>query len=591
MSGVFQSDTNLVNISVPTPSVTNVSSGKLTIADILLQNGKINAQLAQEIKSKQIQTGQDQLTLFEATSGVNIKDVYLAQAKLLNVDFIDLEQTPISPDALNVLPREVAEKFKVFPISINKEENTLNLAMINPIDLNAIEFIETKTKLRVKPFSAVPKTLEEALISKYSSSLAKEVSEALADVGGEGKQQTNINIPGGQFIREERVAEVVSSILDFAVKARASDVHIEPLEAITRVRYRIDGILEEKLTIPRQLHMALVSRVKIMSGMKIDERRIPQDGRFNFKTSTKEVDLRVSSLPTTWGEKIVIRLLEKGGGVPDLPELGLRGRALKNLEEAILRPHGIIIICGPTGSGKTTTLYSIIQRINKPKINILTLEDPIEYRIQGVNQVQVNPGAGLTFASGLRSFLRQDPNVILVGEIRDKETADLAIQASLTGHLVFSTLHTNDASGTLPRLLDMGAEPFLLASSMSAIVGQRVVRKIHEDCKKQLVPTAEELREIKNALGSFYPNDKEPMLYRGEGDEACNSSGYYGRMGIFEVLPVTDRVGSLILERSPAQKIEEIAVSEGMITMKQDGYLKALEGTTSLEEVIRVAQE
>lgn len=578
-------------INSPQPVAQNTPIGKPTIADILLRLGKINAQQAQDIKTKQIQTGQDQIALFGAVKYANEKDVYKAHAELLNVDFIDLEQAPISPDALNVLPREVAEKFKVFPVSIDKANNTLNLAMSNPIDLNAIEFVETKTKLKVKPFAAVPKKLDEYLISKYSSSLAKEVSEALEDVTGETSKQTNIKIPGGQFIREERVAEVVNSILEFAVKSRASDVHIEPLEGLTRVRYRIDGILEEKLTIPRQLHMALVSRIKILSGMKIDERRVPQDGRFNFKTSTKEVDLRVSSLPTTWGEKIVIRLLEKEGGVPDLPELGLRGRALKNLEEAILRPHGIILICGPTGSGKTTTLYSIIQRINKPKINILTLEDPIEYRIQGVNQVQVNPAAGLTFASGLRSFLRQDPNVILVGEIRDKETADLAIQASLTGHLVFSTLHTNDASGALPRLLDMGAESYLLASSMTAIVSQRVVRKIHDDCKKQYQPSNEEIEEIKRVLGTYYPPNKEPVLFKGEGDEACNTSGYYGRIGIFEVMPVTDRVGSLILERAPSQKIEEVAVDQGMLTMKQDGYLKALEGITTLEEVIRVAQE
>ncbi|MGD8744214.1 MAG: GspE/PulE family protein, partial [Candidatus Woesebacteria bacterium] len=320
-------------------------------------------------------------------------------------------------------------------------------------------------------------------------------------------------------------------------------------------------------------------------------KRIPQDGRFNFKSEDQEVDLRVSSLPVSWGEKIVMRLLKKTGGVPDLPDLGLRGRALKNLQDAILKPHGIILICGPTGSGKTTTLYSIIQRINTPKINIITLEDPVEYKIPGVNQVQVKPDAGLTFASGLRSFLRQDPNVILVGEIRDQETADLAIQASLTGHLVFSTLHTNDSSGALPRLLDMNAEPYLLASSITAIVAQRVVRRIHADCKEAYTPEPKVTEEIKQILGRMYPRDQQAQLYKGKGDPDCNNSGYRGRVGIFEVLPITERIGKLILERSSSAEIEKAAIEEGMITLKQDGYLKVLEGITTVEEVLRVAQE
>jgi type II secretory ATPase GspE/PulE/Tfp pilus assembly ATPase PilB-like protein len=379
--------------------------------------------------------------------------------------------------------------------------------------------------------------------------------------------------------------------LDFAIKSRASDVHIEPQEKTTRVRYRIDGILQEKLTIPHELHDSLVSRIKILGGMKIDERRIPQDGRFNFKGQEEEVDLRISSLPTTWGEKIVMRLLKKSGGVPDLPELGLRGAGLKHLQDAILRPHGIILICGPTGSGKTTTLYSVLSKLNTPKVNIVTLEDPVEYKIAGVNQVQINPAVGLTFADGLKSFLRQDPNIILVGEIRDRETADLAIQASLTGHLVFSTLHTNDAAGALPRLLDMGAEPYLLASSITCIVAQRVVRKIHDDCKEAYVPEPKVLEEMKTELGALWQPSGEVKLYRGKGDPECVNSGYYGRIGIFEVIPVTEKISRLILERSSASDINKEARAEGMITLKQDGYLKVAEGITTVEEVIRVAQE
>jgi type II secretory ATPase GspE/PulE/Tfp pilus assembly ATPase PilB-like protein len=366
------------------------------------------------------------------------------------------------------------------------------------------------------------------------------------------------------------------------------------LEDRTRVRYRIDGILHEKLILPKKIHDSLISRIKILSDMKIDEKRIPQDGRFNFQTDDEEVDLRVSSLPTAHGEKIVMRLLKKTSEVPTMTELGLRGRALANLEEAISRPHGIVLVTGPTGSGKTTTLYAVLSKITSVKVNIVTLEDPVEYQIAGVNQVQINPQAGLTFASGLRSFLRQDPNIIMVGEIRDEETAELAIQASLTGHLVFSTLHTNSAAGALPRLLDMHAEPYLLASTITAIVAQRVVRKICPSCKAPYVPVPEVVADMKRVLGKLWTVDESKQaaqLYKGQGCNTCGGSGYKGRVGIFEVLPVSEKVGRLILEHSPAGDIENQAVSEGMITMKQDGYLKVVEGVTTIEEVLRVAQE
>jgi type II secretory ATPase GspE/PulE/Tfp pilus assembly ATPase PilB-like protein len=368
-------------------------------------------------------------------------------------------------------------------------------------------------------------------------------------------------------------------------------VHIEPTEDKTRVRYRIDGILHEKLVVPREIHDALVSRIKILSDLKIDEKRIPQDGRFNFRTESEEVDLRVSSLPTVHGEKIVMRLLKKTGNVPTLPDLGLRGRALKNLEESVLRPHGIILVVGPTGSGKTTTLYSVLSKINTTKVNIVTIEDPVEYQISGVNQVQINPAAGLTFASGLRSFLRQDPNVIMVGEVRDEETAELAVQAALTGHLVFSTLHTNSASGALPRLLDMHAEPYLLASTITCIVAQRVARKVCPHCKKPIPLPPETITEMKQVLGKLWPTPEPTQSMKGEGCAECANSGYLGRIGIFEVLPTTEKIGRLILEHAPASDIERQAIEEGMVTMKQDGYLKVLEGLTSLDEILRVAQE
>jgi len=417
------------------------------------------------------------------------------------------------------------------------------------------------------------------------------VTEALKDSAtySPTKKLNLTNVVGAGVIREAPISKIVSTVLEFAMKARASDIHIEPMEEKTRVRYRIDGIMYEKLVLPKNVHDSVISRIKILSHMKIDEKRVPQDGRFNFVAGDEEVDLRVSSLPTTYGEKIVMRLLKKAKKVPDLPELGLRGQALTSLQTSIRVPHGIILVTGPTGSGKTTTLYSVIDKINMPKVNIMTLEDPVEYQMTGITQTQVNPQAGLTFASGLRSFLRQDPDVIMVGEIRDTETAELAIQASLTGHLVFSTLHTNSAAGALPRLLDMKAEPFLLASSMTCVVGQRVVRKICPHCREAYTPPVEIQEDIKKILGPLLKS-QTIELYKGKKCQECNGTGYSGRIGIFEVLTVSEKIGRLILERAPSSKIETQAREDGMITMKQDGYLKVVEGATSLEEVLRVAE-
>lgn len=562
-----------------------------SILDSLVTQGAISKEKASEIRAQSLQTGQSEEVLVGKEKGVSADDLAKAKALFYNLPYVDLATVTASSEAVSVLPQDVAERFRALPLSVDKVQKILTVAMADPMDLSVIEFIEKKTGYKVKPSACDPLAIGEFIQSRYSGSLTQEVTEALKEVATDKERLNTLDRGRVGFIREERIAEVVTHILDFAVRSRASDVHIEPQEKSTRVRYRIDGILQEKLTTPKALHEALVSRIKILSGLKIDEKRVPQDGRFAFNDANEEVDLRVSTLPTAWGEKVVMRLLKKTGGVPSLTELGLRGVALKNLGEAILRPHGIIIICGPTGSGKTTTLYSIISKINTPKVNIMTLEDPIEYKIAGVNQVQINPAAGLTFASGLRSFLRQDPNIILVGEIRDKETADLAIQASLTGHLVFSTLHTNDASGALPRLLDMGAEPYLLASSMTAIVAQRVVRKIHEDCKKPYEAEPRVIEEVKEALGSLWPKDATGKLYKGGGDAECGNTGYYGRIGIFEVLPISEKIGRLILERSPASDIEKQAREEGMISLKQDGFMKVLEGATTLEEVLRVAQE
>lgn len=569
--------------ATPAPQGNNLS-------DILVAMGSLTPDRAAQIKMAEVQYGTSQEDIIRKQNLVPSTDIVKAKATLYNIPYIDLTTTPTSPEAMSTLSQEIATKFKVFPVAVDKTSKTLTLAMADPMNLTAIEFIERKTNLRVKPMAADEEKIADTTISRYVTSLSQEVTAALKEVAPERKTSVNNNFNVG-FIREEKISEIVTHILEFAVKSRSSDIHIEPEERSTRVRYRIDGILTEKLTIPRELHESLISRIKILSEMKIDEKRIPQDGRFNFKVDDHDTDLRVSSLPTAWGEKIVMRLLAKTGGVPDLTTLGLRGKALKNLQDAILRPHGIILICGPTGSGKTTTLYSIISKINTPKVNIVTLEDPIEYKIAGVNQVQINPGVGLTFASGLKSFLRQDPNVILVGEIRDKETADLAIQASLTGHLVFSTLHTNDAAGSIPRLIDMGAEPYLLTSSMTAVMAQRVARKIHIDCKESYIPDPKIIEEMKLVLGPLWPTENDGKFYRGKGCQECGNTGYYGRVGIFEVLPVSDAISKMITERAPSSDLEKKAKEEGMITLKQDGYLKVLAGETTIEEVLRVAQE
>lgn len=561
------------------------------LIDVLLSDKVIGEDQYSLVKLESINTGKSHEQVLLDRGYVTEDQLILAKSKATGIPFVSLSGKGIPADILGFIQENVARKYGLIPFEFDKQAGILSVAMKNPLDLDTVDLIEKKTNVKIKTFIALPSEIDEEISVQYGQSLSGDVTAALKEAGASAEQKPVVkNLE--EVIREAPVAKIVSTLLEYAIRARASDVHIEPQEDRTRVRYRIDGILHEKLVLPKKVHEAVVSRIKILTDMKIDERRLPQDGRFNFKFGDSEVDLRVSSLPTAFGEKIVMRLLKKSGGVPDLPELGLRGIALKNLETAILRPHGIILITGPTGSGKTTTLYAILSKLNTTRVNIVTLEDPIEYQIGGVNQVQVNPLAGLTFASGLRSFLRQDPNIIMVGEIRDSETADLAIQASLTGHLVFSTLHTNNASGALPRLLDMGAEPFLVASSLNAVVAQRVVRRICSTCKEKITPPPEVVSDIGQVLGKLYAKkEAELVLYRGKGCEECNNTGYLGRIGIFEVLPISEKIGRLILERASSADIERLAEEEGMITMKQDGYLKAVEGITTLEEVLRLAQE
>ena len=452
-----------------------------SLLELLVQKGLLTALQLSQLQLESAQTGIDPEQLLGEKNLIAEEPLTQAKAEYYQVPFVKIAELGVSPEAINNLPEGVARKYQMIPFAIDKANGTLSVAMANPLDLGGIDFASQKTGLKVIPHYASAREISQTLEERYAQNLSSEVSQALAESQKYSQQRQIVqkNIAGSnEVVRDAPIAKIVETILTFAIKSRASDVHIEPQEERTRVRYRIDGVLQERLILPRNVHEAVVSRIKILSNLKIDEKRIPQDGRFNFNTEGQEVDLRISTLPTVHGEKIVMRLLKKDSNVPSMPELGLDGLALKNLQTAIKVPHGIILITGPTGSGKTTTLYSLIHQINTPKVNIMTLEDPVEYQMSGVNQVQINPQAGLSFASGLRSFLRQDPNIIMVGEIRDTETVELALQASLTGHLVFSTLHTSSAAGSIPRLIDMKAEPFLLASSMTCIVAQRIARKI-----------------------------------------------------------------------------------------------------------------
>lgn len=521
---------------------------------------------------------------------VKKEDVLNAIGEVKKIPVINILQVAVDPQALGLVPLSIAKQYNIIPYTLDKANNSLVIVTNDPYNLTLKNFLEKKTNKNIVFYFDFADDIRKSIELNYLQSLSTEVNEALRDVSSSKTANFDNSVVS---VYEAPITKIVNTILEFAVRSRASDIHIEPGELKTRVRYRIDGILHEKLILPKEIHDSLVSRIKILSEMKIDEKRVPQDGRFTYRLGDDEVDLRVSTLPTVYGEKIVMRLLKKTGGLPSLYELGLRGTQLKDLEEAITKPYGIILVTGPTGSGKTTTLYSVLSRLNQPGVNIVTLEDPVEYQIAGINQVQINPQAGLTFATGLRAFLRQDPNIILVGEIRDRETTQLAIQAALTGHLVFSTLHTNDAATAIPRLIDLGAEVFLIASVLNAVIAQRIVRKVCPYCKHPYQPPQEVIDEIKKTLGPHLPREyqeKSINLFKGAGCSECNNTGYLGRIGIFEVLKITPKINKLILAQASAKDIQKQALEERMITMKQDGYWKVLDGITTVEEVLRVAE-
>lgn len=524
-----------------------------------------------------------------------------ALAESLGIPFIEALPKNFDKIILKYIPQETAQMFGMFPYQ--KEGDVLYVALTKPQDiqaLNTLRFLSEKENIEIQVALTTPKALEEFL--KRYEGTEKVLSNAILSLKKDD-QEEKLNTAFDELpknIQDAPIAKLVETIVTHALDGRASDIHIEPIESNYRVRFRIDGVLRAQLVFPLEVGRAVISRIKILANLKIDEKRKPQDGRFRFEQDKNFVDLRVSSLPVIDGEKIVMRVLEKGTATIDLEQLGLWGRNKKVLTAKIMEPFGIILLTGPTGSGKSTTLYAFLQILNREERNIITLEDPVEYFMEGINQSQIRPEIGYTFASGLRSVLRQDPNVIMVGEIRDSETAELAIHAALTGHLVLSTLHTNSAVGTIPRLIDMGIEPFLLASSLEAVAAQRLVRRICEDCKEVAHLSDVQREALQKTFDNIDPAERKAYglekvktieLYQGKGCETCGQSGYKGRIAIYEVIEATSEIHEIITDKKANEAlIIEAAGRQKMLSMKEDGILKAVKGITTLSEIERVTQ-
>ena len=508
------------------------------------------------------------------------EDIARAMAKKWGLDFISINKEGIDMAAANLITPEIALKYKLLPVRI--QDGKLLVAMSNPNDIIAIDDIELITGYEVQPITVVDRELNIAL--ERFSNISKNID---AQDEFEQEAEEKIDSIDDDEVNEKPAVQLVNQVLNQAVRANASDVHIEPQEKYTRVRFRIDGVLHEIIQAPLRLHPTIASRIKVMGGMDIAERRVPQDGRITIRIEDKTVDIRVATLPSAYGEKITMRLLNRSSKVLTLEELGFPDRHLRRYEKTIRLPYGFLLITGPTGSGKSTTLYATLAKLNSPDKNIITLEDPIERRMDGINQIQMNARAGMTFASGLRSILRSDPDIIMVGEIRDRETAKIAVESALTGHLVFSTLHTNDAPGAVTRLGEMGVEPFLTASSLIGVVAQRLIRVLCPQCKKAYEMSRE---EILKSVPDFPigPDESSVILYKAVGCMSCNNTGYRGRKGVYEFLSVTEAIQKLILEKASTNDIRDVAISEGMNTLRQDGLMKVKQGLTSMEELLRV---
>jgi type IV pilus assembly protein PilB len=552
------------------------------------------------------------------------KDLTKLYAAEVDTPFVEINAKEVKREVLHLIPERIAKQYRVVVFGV-AEDGTKLLAMEDPDDIQAVNFLRKQLGELLKVHVATTTDIQTCL-DQYRGNIGNELTKV---VTADDEEETEEEVGEEDLAEDSPIAQTVNLLIEYAIRSSASDIHIEPRENYTSVRYRVDGVLREANKLPKKVHGALISRIKILSNLKIDERRVPQDGRFKIQVGNDVFALRVSTLPIAEGEKVVMRILNESTSSITLEDLGYWGASLNTVNKAITQPHGMVLVTGPTGSGKSTSLFSVLSKLNKPTINISTVEDPVEYRIAGANQVQVNPKAGMTFAMGLRALLRQDPNIIMVGEIRDTETADLGVQAALTGHLVFATLHTNNAATCLPRLLDMHIEPFLIASTVRAVIGQRLVRRLCVDCREELTPDAAILKQIdsifgtdstatmkrlhqlevealeagigKTNAGKSKVNVGEPSttdskitkIYKAhiDGCESCGHVGYKGRMGIYEVLSSSPDIQKLIVTSATSEVIQDQAIKEGMITMQTDGLVKALRGQTTIEEILRVTAE
>lgn len=557
---------------------------------------------------------------------IDEKDLTKLYAEEIDIPYVELNPKEIKREILKLIPERVARQYNVVLFGVEDDKTKL-LAMEDPDDIQAVSFLQKQLGEDIRVHIATRSSIQGAL-DQYRGSMGTEITKVVA-AEDEDETAEDEEVNEQDLAEDSPIAQTVNLIIEYAIRSSASDIHIEPRDNYVIVRYRVDGVLREANKLPKKVHGALVSRIKILSNLKIDERRAPQDGRFKIQVGGNMYALRVSTLPITEGEKVVMRILNEGSQAATLEELGYWGRSLDSINKAIKQPHGMVLVTGPTGSGKSTSLFSVLSLLNKPAVNISTVEDPVEYKIPGANQTQVNPKAGMTFAAGLRALLRQDPNVIMVGEIRDSETAGLGVQAALTGHLVFATLHTNNAATCLPRLLDMEIEPFLIASTVRAVVGQRLVRRLCVDCREEVTPDAGVLKQLDEIFGigtaaimKRIHELEEQALAGGIGKantgkakvdtsklsttdtkitrlfkmhdggcEACGHVGYRGRMGIYEVLDNSVDIQKLIIANSTSEQIQQQSIKEGMVTMQFDGFIKALRGQTTIEEILRVTAE
>ena len=573
------------------------------ILNLLLSEGLADANLVYPIQQQNFSEDKSVLKELVERKIINEDMVSRATAAILSVPYVELKNITIDQDILSAIPSEASSR--VLAVPLGEKDGILNVAMVDVTNVQSTDYLSSLVNRPIRVWMSSERGIREAL-EQYHGDFSG-VNEAVRETG----EQTETERKDVKtIVQDSPISKALTTILSYAAKTKASDIHIEPLENLLIIRCRIDGVLRKIMELPKTVAPALVSRVKILSNLKIDEHRIPQDGQFTVMVDDQEIDLRIAISPVTRGEQVVIRLLDKTGVSMEIEKMGMTGHALHDVLEGISRPNGMILTSGPTGSGKSTTLYALIQKIKSEQINIVTLEDPVEYKMDGINQIQVNVDAGLTFASGLRSILRQDPDVVMVGEIRDSETASLAVQAALTGHLVFSTLHTNSAAGILPRLLDMGIEPFLLSSTLNVVIGQRLVRRITE--KRETYKSSQiETKGINSIVGDILPQTKEEVaavsenlgypglpvrnddfytLARGVSSKET-PGGYSGRTGLYESIVVDEDIQKLIISHATAGEIMRLAKQKGTITMRQDGILKVLAGITTIEEVNRVASD